>query len=204
MHKNYVYLLENDKILKLLVTIDLQIIKESFIKVYNSIQKNYFIEVNESIVNKLNFPIEMESFKINDRKFYSIPNKEFIETDLLYLLNKIYNEKSLSSEDLFKLNLEREYNSTNNLKVAKMWVRIVEEVISKLNIEIIDKYSFSKFSNSLEYLENIEHKENLYNRVELNEFKNLLLTAEGNKDIFEDLGINVQTSKKKQKKKVNK
>lgn len=195
MHKNYVYLLEKDKILKLLVTIDLHLIKESFIKVYNSIQKNYFIEVNKEVIKKLNFPIEIQGYELNNEKVYRIPNREFIETDLLYLLNKIYNEKSLSSEDLFKLNLEKEYNSMNNLKIAKMWVRIVEEIISKLNIEIVDK---------LEYLEKLKHKENLYDSFELNEFKNLLLTAERNKDIFEDLGINIQTSKKKQKNKVNK
>lgn len=210
MQENYVYLLKNNKILKLLVTIDPQIIKENLIKVYQTIPKFQFGLVSESTVKKLNLPIQMTyigKVKLNGKeetRCYNIPDKGFSECDLFYLLNKIYNQSSLTSNDIYRLNLEREYYSFKNLKVAQTWVSVVEDIISKLNIEILDQYDYNKLSNSLEYLEQIEHKEKLYESVELNEFKNILLAAEGNNDVFEDLGIEIQLKTTKQKKKNSK
>lgn len=195
---NYVYLLNDDKILKLLVTIDESIIKENFIKLKQNINMSDYTTTSQYNLNKNNFTVEDNHFYF-PFKGYCIPDKSKENCSLLYALNIIYNKKTLSSDDIFKLNEEKEYYSKYNNcdKLTLASIEVIKNIVDSLEIEIIDEYDYKLFSDSINFLETIRSKEKLNIFSELNQLKNILLTAEGNKDVFEFLNIHVNLEEEK-------
>lgn len=205
----YIYLLKEDKILKLVVRVDLQIIKRNFIRLLKNLDEKSFITVDKKNFEQNKFPDDMFDLfyvgkyrlnKLRKTENYKIPNFNYIDYDLIYILNSIYNKPSLECDDLWGLNNEREYHSEFlDKKFSKVSMCVIEDIVSNLNINIVEEYDYNKLLESLEYVEHVRNKEKLFNTVNLKNLKNILYDAQGNKDVFEELNISVPYENEKQK-----
>ena len=205
-YENFVYLLKDDKILKLAITIDKKVIKENIINLMSYLSDDKFEIVDEETMNRFNFPICMEfvgKYKLNKKRKtnnYKIPDEQFFENDLFYYLNSMYSKVSLESIDLFNLYVEKDYCiSEPNEQLAILWLNVIEDIISNLNIEIIDEYEYIKLSESLDYIEKIRNKEGLWSTINLKKIKNILCDAKENANVFTGLNLNTERHKIKLK-----
>lgn len=201
---NYVYLNKEDKILKLLITIDPEIIKYNITKIRANLFPENYIIVNEEFVKKMNFkymPSYIGNFKIFGNKHktenYNIPNPEDPNSHLHYILNDIANKQSIDYLDLQKLTLQKIRCSEKNDETSKIWFNIIEEIKSNLDIKVVDEYNYNKLSEALDCIEDILIKERLNSKINLNEIKDILFQSNDNIDIFNYLNINIKSEKEK-------
>lgn len=205
-YENYIYLLKDNKILKLGITIDKKIIEQNFSRLIRYIDEKNFIIVDEEEMENYCFPIDMEyvgKYKLNKRKKtnnYKIPNKSTADCDLIYQLNELYNKHDLDSSDLYFFNNERKYCKEESTEMfASVWVSVIENIVSNLKIEIVEEYDYEKLFSSIDFIENIAHKERILSRINLKHLKIILKEAEMNEETFNDLKINIIEEKEKQK-----
>lgn len=206
--KEYVYVLKSNKIFKLYMTIDEQILKDSFVEIYNSLIKEVndcFEIVSKSEVEKLKFPIDMQYVgKMKIGKFkkydaYKIPSDN-VDTTLFYLINNIYNNnmgdaKNINEENLYGLHYEFVCNLDEVCFSSKILMevskKVIDNIISNINIEIIDSYDYEQFLSSFNYIELVRNKEKLWSSINLSKLKSILTSAEKNSVVFETLGIDI-------------
>lgn len=205
-YENYIYLLEEDKILKLAITIDKEVIKCNMLKLKNYLSVDKFEIVDEEAMNNFKFPIEMDfvgKYKLNKKRKtnnYKIPKEQCFENDLFYYLNSMYSKVSLTSTDLSILYIEKDYCiSEPKEKLSIVWLSAIEDIVSNLNIEIIDEYEYTKLSESLDYIEKIRNKEGLWSTINLTKIKSILGDAKGNTNIFLALNLSIKKEQEKQK-----
>lgn len=219
IEKEYIYVLKNNKILKLHITIDEQILIDNFINIYNVLVENLFCSfeiVGKKELEKLNFPISMPCVgKLKFNKFrkqdaYKIPGDDS-NTTLFYLINDIYNNnlgknKNIKEEHLYGLNYEffcySEEDSMSFTLLTDAINKALSSIISNLNIELIESYDYEQFVSSLNYIELVRNKERLWSKINLSKLKSILTSAEKNSEVFDNMGI--QISESKEKTKVNK
>jgi len=212
IEKEYIYVLKNNKILKLYITIDEQILKDNFIEIYNALVEeafDYFEIIDENELKKLNFPISMPyAGKIKVSKFrkqdsYKIPSDN-PDTTLLYLINDIYNLnpgkiRNLNEEYLYGLHYEYFCNSDRESSSSEVLIntagKVISSIISNLDIKLIESYDYEQFASSLNYIELVRNKERLWSKINLSNLKSILTRAEKNSDVFDALGIEISESK---------
>jgi len=201
---NYVYLQKEDKILKLLITINPEIIKYNLTKIGANLNPENYIITNEEFVKELNFkykPCYVGNFKIFGNKHktnnYNIPNPEDSKCILYYVLNNIANKESVDYLDLQKLTLQKIRYSQVNEENSKMCLNIIEEIKSNLDIEIVNEYDYNKLCESIDYIENILLEERLNSKINLKNIKDILLQSNDNIEIFDYLNINISNKNKK-------
>lgn len=201
----YVYLLKDDKVLKLYITIDEHLIYENFRLLKNNLTKKDFtyVDYNEFKDNK--FPLtEYEFEHTNILKFnkYKIPNKNSLNSTLLYILTDIYNNNEITSDILNKLSEEYKfrYNEYNNIEdIDRIWIEVIESIVNNLEIEIEEEYDYNVFWQSVNFMEDISKKEYISMIDVLYELKQILRSAKENKEIFDNLKININEEKQKRK-----
>lgn len=208
IEKEYIYVLENNKILKLYITIDEQILIDNFINIYNVLVENSFCTfeiVGKKGLEKLNFPISMSSVgKLKFNKFrkqdaYKIPGDDS-NTTLFYLINDIYNNnlgktKNIKEEHLYGLNYEFFCNSEEDSMSFTLLTdainKTLSSIISNLNIELIESYDYEQFVSSLNYIELVRNKERLWSKINLSKLKSILTSADKNSVVFKTLDIDI-------------
>ena len=136
--ERYVYVLKDDKVLKLYITIDEHLIYENFRLLKNNLTKKDFTYVDYDKFKDNKFPLtEYEFEHTNILKFnkYKIPNKNSLNSTLLYILNNIYNSYMINSDMLNDLSEEYKfrYNECNNMdKLDRIWIEVIQNVINNL------------------------------------------------------------------------
>lgn len=189
--ENYVYLKIDNKILKLAINTDDNILKFYMKRLIMNLDEFMFNIVCETEMKNCCFPFDMEyvgKFKLPGKTFktknYRIPEVDTEECSLIYVLNSIYNKQGLINEDLYNLRAEKEMCEENSAKKI-----VVEDIISKLDIVVVEEYDYNKLAESVEYVSYITNKENLWNKINLQKLKSILLEAQGNIEVFQKLNL---------------
>lgn len=188
--ENYVYLKIDDKVLKLGVSIDDKILKSYMEFLVSTLDEFMFDIVSEEEMKNCCFPMDMEyvgKFRLRERrktKNYKIPSVDMPECSLIYVLNSIYDNNGLTKEDLYNLRYEKEASEKENEKKC-----IIDDIISKLNIVVLEEYDYDKLAESVKYVSYVTMQENLWNKINLQKLKSILLEAEGNIECFKILNL---------------
>lgn len=188
--ENYIYLKINDKIFKLGITVDYYALKIYIKRLTENLENYMFTLVDEEEMKNCCFPIQMEyvgKFKLNKKRKshnYRIPNVNLSACGLIYVLNAMYNKDSLDKEDLYNLEYEKSICDNDALKIY-----IINDVISKLNIVVMEEYDYNKLAESVEYISDVTNKEKLWNKINLKQLKTILLEAEENIERFKALNL---------------
>ena len=203
--ERYVYLLNGDKILKLYITIDEYLVEQNLKLLKDNIPKKDFIYVNDNEFASYNFPLAYSDFSHNNilkQNKYKIPNKNSLNSTLFYILNNIYNSDVLNSDMLNDLSEEYKfrYNECNNMdKLDRICIEVIQNIINNLEIEIEEEYDYNVFEQSVNFMEDISKKEFISMSDILYKLKQILIGAKENKDIFENLKININKEKQLRK-----
>lgn len=199
-----IYVLNGDKVLKLYITIDKYLIEQSFRLLKNNLTKKDVRYVDLNNLNKNKFPLSEYEFEHTNilKPKYKIPNKNSLNSTLLYILTDIYNSYQITSEILDNLSEEYKfrYNECNNIEeIDRIWINVIEDIINNLEIEIEEEYDYNIFKQSVEFLEDISKKEFISIIDILLELKEILTSSKENEEIFENLKININKEKQLRK-----
>jgi len=203
--ERHIYLLKDDSVLKLYITINDHLIYENFRLLKNNLPKKDFTYVDDEGFKEYNFPLpKYEFYHYNIIQFnkYKIPNENNLNSTLIYILNDIYNNNEITSEILNKLNEEYKlrYNECNNIEdIDRIWIEVIQNIINNLEIEIEEEYDYNLFKKSIHFMEDINMKEFISMADVLYKLKLILISSEENKEIFENLKIDINKEKRKRK-----
>lgn len=211
----YIYLLNDDKILKLLVYVNPALVRKLFEKLIDNMDEKQFKIVDRKTMYKLNLLMLMPyvgKYKLENRVIktenFKVPFAMDDNCSFLYLLNSIYDNISLTREDIIDLYHYKVkyidkfcFTSLKNLpdKQTRICAEIIKELLANLNIQIIEEYDKNKLSQSLEYIDFITTMENLNIKETLIKLKEILTEAEVNKTFFDSLMIKVKLEDKNEK-----
>lgn len=188
--ENYIYLQIDDKILKLCITVDDKLLKKHMETLVSNLDEVMFDIVSEEEMKNCCFPIKMEyvgKFRLQERrktKNYKIPAVDIDECSLIYVLNSMYDNNGLTKEDLYNLCYEKENNKENSCKR-----NIVEDVIYNLLITVVEEYDYDKLKDSVEYVSYVTNQENLWQKINLKNLKNVLSESQKNIETFRNLDL---------------
>ena len=84
-------------------------------------------------------------------------------------------------------------------KLDRIWIEVIQTIINNLEIEIEEEYDYNTFIQSLDFLEDIRDKECIPMLDVLCKLKQILKSANENKEIFENLKININKEKQLRK-----
>lgn len=215
----YIYLLNDDKILKLLVYVNPVLVRKLFEKLIDNMDEKQFKIVDRKTMYKLNLLMPMPyvgKYKLENRVIktenFKVPFGTDDNCSFLYLLNSIYDNISLTREDIIDLNHYKTkyihkfcFTSLKNLqdKQTKICAEIIQELLANIEIYVLEEYDKNKLSQSLEYIDFITTMENLNIKETLIKLKEILTEAEANKTLFDSLMINVKLEDKNKKNKNN-
>lgn len=199
----YVYLLKGDKVLKLYITVDKYLIEKNFKLLKDNLTKKDFTYVyGVEDFNENNFPLDGTEFQptLSSRIVgkYKIPDKNSLNSTLLYILTDIYNSYRINSEMLYDLCEEYKfrYNECNYInETDKIWIEVIESIVNNLEIQIEEEYDYNDFIKSVNFMEDISKKEYISMIDILYKLKQILNSAKENKEIFENLKININKEK---------
>lgn len=142
---------------------------------------------NQTLLDMYNLPL----FVSNDD--FVVPTYSYIHSNMFYILNGIYsklgdkinlNEQNI--RELYQL-LNSEYNY------------LVQEIMNNIEVKVERRYDIDAFAKDIDYLK--EHD----STIDLNTAKSILLEAENNKELIQNLGLlNKENAKQLEKKPVTK
>lgn len=198
--KNYTYIMVDNKIIKLDITVDEKTIKELFDILYKNsatYQTTGFYLANEKKTKSLNFPTEL----INKGNRYVVPSELEMENDILFILTDIYNSteeenKIVTASDIQNL-ADEQFSYTFLCKetvceprdLIDMKRNLVTELVNNFDIKVEDVYSV----------------DSLYNKVQSKQgyktLKKLIKQANKTTGDFMQLGIKVKGNRIKLKNK---
>lgn len=203
--EKYIYLLKDDKVLKLYISIDEHLIYENFRLLKNNLTKKDFTYVDYDKFKDNKFPLNEYEFEhSNILKFnkYKIPNKNSLNSTLLYVLTDIYNSYMITSDMLNDLSEEYKfrYNECNNIdEIDRIWIEVIQDIVNNLEIEIEAEYDYNTFEQAVNFMEDISEKEFISMVDVLYKLRQILKSAKENKEIFENLKININKEKQLRK-----
>ena len=202
--ERYVYVLKDDKVFKLYISIDEYLIEQKFKLLKDNLNKKDFIYVNYDKFKDNKFPLNDYEFEHSNilKPKYKIPNKNSLNSSLLYVLTDIYNSYMITSDMLNDLSEEYKfrYNECNNIdELDRIWIEVIQDIVNNLEIEIEEEYDYNAFEQAVNFLEDIRDKECIPMIDVLYKLKQILTSAKENKEIFENLKININKEKQLRK-----
>ena len=147
---------------------------------------------NQTLLDMYNLPL----FVSNDD--FVVPTYSYIHSNMFYILNGIYsklgdkinlNEQNI--RELYQL-LNSEYNY------------LVQEIMNNIEVKVERRYDIDAFAKDIDYIVGVKNKEH-DSTIDLNMAKNILVEAENNKELIQNLGLlNKEEAKQLEKKPVTK
>lgn len=194
--KDYIYVYNDNKLLKLYVTINANVLKENFIKFYYIMKKELtdFEIVSEKGLKTYSFPISMPY--VGKQTAYEIPGKE--DGQILRHISNIYeyNHMNMMNRDLNldEFNIEElfielcEPCSTDRLSAVKR--EVIMNIVSNLDIELVETYDYDELCSSVRIIESITRNSIVFNsKIYLSKLKGVLNSAKEYSKMMDKLGI---------------
>ncbi len=152
--KKPIYVLNGDKILKVNVEIDKDIIKESIAKVYeqdlmNDSSKFKRLKLadflsNKELVNLYKLPV------IQRNNEFVVPEFGYDNPSLFYVLSGIYNA-SVDKIDLSDRNIHSLYQFSDS-----KYCDILDKVFDNIEVKVIEKYDLNELENNINFYHKVK------------------------------------------------